>query len=250
MGVGNFFGLMPKALRSASGLHGVELDPITGGIAKLLYSGAKIQAPMSFADYRIPDNLFRHGGRQSTVRLGGFYDPLRPGLAQFSIHNYFFAKSIDGLRPGEVMAMVVTNRFLDGARDEARRYLAEKADFLGAVRLPNNAFSKNANTEVTTDIVFLRRKVPGEAFIAPQDWNDMTLRERANWVKAAGGGDLPDTDQRLGTDWEKLPSDNQARLLKARAVQNAGHDWLDVVEHTDKNGAKVPLNEYFHEHRR
>ena len=144
--------------------------------------------------------------------------------------------------------MVVTNRFLDGARDEARRYLAEKADFLGAVRLPNNAFSKNANTEVTTDIVFLRRKVPGEAFIAPQDWNDMTLRERANWVKAAGGGDLPDTDQRLGTDWEKLPSDNQARLLKARAVQNAGHDWLDVVEHTDKNGAKVPLNEYFHEH--
>ncbi|WP_051949119.1 PLxRFG domain-containing protein [Methylosinus sp. PW1] len=163
VGVGNFFGLMPADMRSASALHGVELDTITGGIAKQLYPAAKIVAPMGFQNFTIPDGYFDAVIGNPPFGSEKLYDPNRKDLSSFSIHNYFFAKSLDGLRPGGVMAMVVTNRMMDARSDEARQYLRDRADLVAAIRLPNDAFAKNAGTEVTTDIVILRKRADGEA---------------------------------------------------------------------------------------
>ncbi len=162
VGVGNFFGLMPVGMRKASALHGVELDRVTSGIATQLYPEAKI-ARMGFQEYAIPDGYFDAAIGNPPFGSEKLYDGNRKDLSGFSIHNYFFARSVDALRPGGVMAMVVTNRFLDGAKDQARQYIAQRADFLGAIRLPNNAFAKNAGTEVTTDIIFLRKPAEGES---------------------------------------------------------------------------------------
>lgn len=163
VGVGNFFGLMPPDLRNRSALHGVELDAITGGIAKHLYPAAKIAAPMGFQDYVIPDGHFDAVIGNPPFGAEKLYDGRRKDLSGFSIHNYFFAKAVDGLRPGGVLAMVVTNRMMDAAGDKARRYIADRTRLLGAIRLPNNAFLANAGTEVTTDIIFLRKLAEGEA---------------------------------------------------------------------------------------
>lgn len=161
VGVGNFFGLMPSDVRAASALHGVELDRITSGIATQLYPEAKI-ARMGYQDYIIPDGYFDIAIGNPPFGADKLYDGRRKDLSGFSIHNYFFARSIDALRPGGVMAMVVTNRFMDGASDKARQYIADRADLLGAIRLPNDAFAKNAGTQVTTDIIFLRKRLPDE----------------------------------------------------------------------------------------
>lgn len=162
VGVGNFFGLMPADVRTASALHGVELDHITSGIATQLYPEAKI-ARMGYQDYVIPDGYFDIAIGNPPFGADKLYDGRRKDLSGFNIHNYFFARSVDALRPGGVLGMVVTNRMLDSASDKARQYIADRADFLGAIRLPNNAFAKNAGTEVTTDIIFLRRRAEGEA---------------------------------------------------------------------------------------
>mgnify|MGYP002142248305 CR=1 FL=1 len=162
VGVGNFFGLMPTALRSASQLTGVELDHITGGIAKQLYPQANIAAPVGFQDFSAPDNYFELAIGNPPFGREGIYDPTRKKISGFSIHNYFFAKSIDTVKPNGVLAMVVTNRLLDSMGDKARAYIAERSEFLGAIRLPNDAFAKNAGTQVTTDIIFLRKLKEGE----------------------------------------------------------------------------------------
>lgn len=162
VGVGNFFGLMPTALRSASQLTGVELDHITGGIAKQLYPQANIAAPVGFQDFSAPDNYFDLAIGNPPFGREGIYDPTRKKISGFSIHNYFFAKSVDTVRPNGVLAMVVTNRLLDSMGDKARSYIADRTEFLGAIRLPNDAFLKNAGTQVTTDIIFLRKLKEGE----------------------------------------------------------------------------------------
>ena len=162
VGVGNFFGMMPTALRSASQLTGVELDHITGGIAKQLYPQANIQAPIGFQDFSAPDNYFDLATGNPPFGRESIYDPTRKKVSGFSIHNYFFAKSIDTVKPNGVLAMVVTNRLLDSMGDKARAYIAERSEFLGAIRLPNDAFAKNAGTQVTTDIIFLRKLKDGE----------------------------------------------------------------------------------------
>lgn len=172
VGVGNFFGLMPSALRSASQLTGVELDHITGGIAKQLYPQANIQAPVGFQDFSAPDNYFDLAIGNPPFGREGIYDANRRKISGFSIHNYFFAKSIDTVKPNGVLAMVVTNRLLDSMGDKARAYIADRAEFLGAIRLPNNAFLKNAGTEVTTDIIFLRKLKDGEQPTG-QRWMDV-----------------------------------------------------------------------------
>ncbi|MGL4297329.1 MAG: transglycosylase SLT domain-containing protein [Aestuariivirga sp.] len=172
VGAGNFFGLMPGALRSASQLTGVELDHITGGIAKQLYPQANIQAPVGFQDFSAPDNYFDVATGNPPFGAEGIYDAMRRKISGFSIHNYFFAKSIDTVKPNGVLAMVVTNRLLDSTGDKARQYIASRSEFLGAIRLPNDAFLKNAGTAVTTDIIFLRKLKDGEAPTG-QSWMDV-----------------------------------------------------------------------------
>ncbi|PTM61923.1 PLxRFG domain-containing protein [Phreatobacter oligotrophus] len=163
VGAGNFLGLAPPSVRETGRFTGVELDRITGQIAKNLYLDANIQAPMGFEALTVPEGYFDLAIGNPPFGSERVHDKLNRKIANFSIHNYFFAKSVDSLRPGGVLAMVITSRFLDGADTRARAYIAEKADLLGAIRLPNDAFLKNAGTSVTTDIVFLQRRADGVA---------------------------------------------------------------------------------------
>jgi len=169
VGAGNFLGMMPGELRSASHITGVELDRITGSIAKNLYPSANIQAPIGFEKLTVPDSYFDLAIGNPPFGSERIYDKQRPHLNKLSIHNFFFAKAIETLRPGGILAMVVTNRFLDGQSAAARNLIHGKADFIGAIRLPNDAFLKNAGTEVTTDIVILQRRERGAA-PASSDW--------------------------------------------------------------------------------
>lgn len=155
MGVGNFFGMLPENLNQSK-LYGVELDSISGRIAKLLYPDANIQIkgfektdyPNDFFDVAIgnvPFGAYKVNDRQ--------YDRYN-----FMIHDYFLAKTIDQLRPGGVAALITTKGTMDKASPEVRKYLAERADLLGAIRLPNTAFKANAGTEVSADILFFQKR--------------------------------------------------------------------------------------------
>ena len=154
MGVGNFFGMLPESMKS-SRLYGVELDSITGRIAKQLYPKADITVAgfettdrkdffdlavgnVPFGQYQVSDRAYN--------RLG------------FSIHNYFFAKALDQVRPGGVVAFVTSRYTMDAKDSAARKYIAQRADLLGAIRLPNNAFKANAGTDVVSDIIFLQKR--------------------------------------------------------------------------------------------
>ena len=154
MGVGNFFGMLPDSMQ-ASRLYGVELDSITGRIAQHLYPKANITVAgfettdrrdffdlaignVPFGNYQVNDRAYN--------RLG------------FSIHNYFFAKAIDQVRPGGVIAFVTSRYTMDAQNPEARRYIAQRAELLGAIRLPNDAFRANAGTDVVSDILFLQKR--------------------------------------------------------------------------------------------
>ncbi len=172
VGAGNFLGLAPAAVRKTARFTGAELDRVTGMIAKNLYLDANIQAPVGYQDLRVPDGYFDLAIGNPPFGSERLHDRLNPEISRFSIHNYFFAKSVNGLRPGGVLAMVVTSRFLDGADRRARSYIADRADLIGAIRLPNDAFLRNANTSVTTDIVFLQRREEG-VFAADMSWVDV-----------------------------------------------------------------------------
>jgi len=184
VGTGNFLGFMPGGVRSKSSIAGVELDHITGGIAQKLYPGANIQAPLGFQEFTMPDGYFDLAIGNPPFGNQKLYDGKRKALSKMSIHNYFFAKSMAGLKPNGVLAMVVSSRLMDGNNKMARDYLSERADLLGAVRLPNNAFLKNAGTEVTTDIIFLRKRRENEA-PAGDSWSVV------NTVQDAKGIDVP-----------------------------------------------------------
>ena len=154
-GVGNFFGLLPEAMFQSK-LYGVELDSISGRIARQLYPKADIHIAgyekvdfsndffdlaignVPFGQYKVNDSKYNHLG--------------------FSIHNYFLVKSLDKVRPGGIFAFITTRYTMDSQNTDVRRYLAERADLLGAIRLPNNAFKSNANTDVVSDILFLQKR--------------------------------------------------------------------------------------------
>jgi N12 class adenine-specific DNA methylase len=167
LGTGNFFGLLPATMRgSATSLFGVELDPITGGIATLLYPGAKVSVN-GFQDVNIPEGHFDVAIGNPPFSSTTVFDAANKKISGFSLHNYFFAKSIESLRPGGVLAMVVSNSLMDKAGDKQRRYFANQTRLLGAIRLPNDAFKQNAGTEVTTDIIFLQKVAPGQKASGP-----------------------------------------------------------------------------------
>lgn len=160
LGTGNFFGRMPASVRAATQRTGVELDAITGRIARLLYPTSNIQV-RGFHELRVVPESFDLVIGNPPFGAQSVHDPQYPDLSRFSIHNYFFAKSITALRPGGLLAMVVSNSFLDANTKTTRQWISERARFLGAIRLPQTAFAKNAGTNVTTDIVFLQRLADG-----------------------------------------------------------------------------------------
>ncbi len=164
-GVGNFMGLLPESM-SATNMYGVELDPVSGQIAKQLYQKNRI-AVQGFEETSYPDSFFDcvignvpFGAYQVSDRKYDRY--------HFMIHDYFIAKSLDLVRPGGVVAVVTSSGTMDKQNPEVRQYFANRADLLGAIRLPNNAFQRNANTSVVADILFFQKR--DRAAITEPDW--------------------------------------------------------------------------------
>lgn len=155
MGIGNFFGSMPIPMQRCR-LYGVEMDDVTGRIAKQLYQRADITIS-GFEDTKYPVNFF--DAAVGNVPFGDYkiYDPKYNKL-NFRVHDYFLAKALDQIRPGGVAAFITTKGTMDKANPNVRRYLAQRAELIGAVRLPNTAFKDNAGTEVTSDILFLKKR--------------------------------------------------------------------------------------------
>ena len=154
MGVGNFFGMLPESMAD-SRLYGVELDSITGRIAQKLYPEANIKV----AGFETTDRRDFYDLAVGNVPFGNYkVNDKAYNKLNFSIHNYFFAKAIDQVRPGGVVAFVTSRYTLDSKDSSARKHMAERADLLGAIRLPNNAFRANAGTDVVSDIIFLQKR--------------------------------------------------------------------------------------------
>ena len=154
MGVGNFFGMLPDTMQD-SRLYGVELDSITGRIAKMLYP----QADITVAGFETTDRRDFYDLAVGNVPFGQYkVNDKAYNKLGFSIHNYFFAKAIDQVRPGGVVAFVTSRYTMDSKDSTARKHMAERADLLGAIRLPNNAFRANAGTDVVSDIIFLQKR--------------------------------------------------------------------------------------------
>jgi len=164
-GVGNFFGMLPESMES-SRLYGVELDSITGRLAQQLYPKVKVSV-QGFETTNYPDNFFDVA--VGNVPFGAYrLQDKRYDKHKLLIHDYFFYKTLDQVRPGGIVAFVTSKGTLDKKDETVRRHLAEKADLLGAIRLPNTAFQKNAGTEVTTDIIFLQKR--DEPNLSVPDW--------------------------------------------------------------------------------
>jgi N12 class adenine-specific DNA methylase len=175
-GVGNFIGLMPIDMRSGGRVTAIEREPFAVKIAKQLYPKQNVQQA-DFTEFQGSDNYYDVAVGNPPFASDKQVDKSgRKHLSGLSLHNYFFAKAVDMLREGGILAQVVTSNFLDSKGDAARRYISDRAKLLGAIRLPNNAFSKNANTEVTTDLIFLQK-------LPESEWGTKATREDAKrWM--------------------------------------------------------------------
>jgi len=165
LGVGHFFGTLPETMQD-SRLYGVEKDDISGRIAKLLYPKAQIKV-RGFEETQYPDNFFDVA--VGNVPFGDYklYDA-KYAKHNFRIHDYFFAKALDKVRPGGIVAFITSKGTLDKANPAVRKYLAERAELLGAIRLPNTAFKDSAGTDVTSDIIFLQKRE--RKIVTEPDW--------------------------------------------------------------------------------
>jgi N12 class adenine-specific DNA methylase len=179
MGTGHFFGLMPEKMRENSVLTGIEIDPVTAGIARLLYPDSRVRQ-QGFEHSKLPDGSFDLV--ISNVPFGNYkvFD------AEFNrhnllIHDYFFAKALQTVRPGGMVSFITSMGTMDKQDAGLREHLYRRAEFLGAIRLPNTAFKQNANTEVTTDMIFLRRLHEGESPCG-HDWRELAEHRNVNGV--------------------------------------------------------------------
>ena len=214
-GVGNFFGCLPESM-SASRLYGVELDGITGRIAQQLYPKANIAVrgyehsvyPKDFFDLAVGNVPF---GDYKVNDLA--YDKLG-----FSIHNYFFAKALDQLRPGGVLAFVTSRFTMDSKDSTVRKYLSQRADLLGAIRLPNDAFRANAGTDVVSDIIFLQKREEPAAMGSPA--NRRFAGERRS-------NEMSELSAQAGSEGYEVRDDEP--------------DWVSTMENPDG----YPVNSYF-----
>ena len=168
MGTGNFFGYMPREIAEGSRLYGVELDNITGRIAAKLYPQARMQIK-GFEDTSFPNDKFDLV--VGNVPFGGY------GVADsdynrynFKVHDYFLAKSVDKVRPGGIVAVITSKGTMDKLNPSARKYVAERAELLGAIRLPNNAFKQTAGTEAVADILFFRKRAEKINDLSKEEW--------------------------------------------------------------------------------
>lgn len=171
-GVGNFFGLLPKELAECK-MYGVEIDSISGGIARQLYQKNTI-AIKGFEEVEMPDAFFDVA--IGNVPFGDYkLADKRYDKNKFLIHDYFFAKALDKVRPNGIIAFITSKGTLDKDNDKVRRYISQRAELIGAIRLPNNTFKKNANTIVTSDIIFLKKR--DKLVDLEDDWVELSTNE-------------------------------------------------------------------------
>ena len=230
-GIGNFMGMLPESMQAVN-MYGVELDSLTGRIAQQLYQKNHI-AVQGFEKTELPDNFF------DTI-IGnvpfGDYQVVDPNYDRhhFMIHDYFIARSIDLVRPGGVIAVVTSSGTMDKKDDSARRYFAQRADLLGAIRLPNTAFKRNANTEVVADILFFQKR-------------DRAMLEEPEWVHSVDVEVLADhtlirTDR--SEDSSSLPT---VASLGMTQGEEAGTS-VGMVNEEATNTSIAHINPYFVEH--
>lgn len=217
MGIGNFFGMLPPEMQS-SRLYGVELDSITGRIAQKLYPNAEIKV----AGFETTDRRDFYDLAVGNVPFGNYKVSDKPyDKLGFSIHNYFFAKALDQVRPGGVVAFVTSRYTMDSKNSDARRYMAQRAELLGAIRLPNDAFKKNAGTEVVSDILFLqKRDHPIDSF---EEWY-------ANQFKYQKVDGTPPGEELKKTTYSMEELGQRLGLKEATAYELVAKGHFDVVD--------------------
>lgn len=246
-GIGNFIGMLPESMANTR-IYGVELDTISAGIAQQLYQKSSIAA-QGFEEVNVPDSFF--DGVVGNVPFGDFkvldkrYDKYN-----FLIHDYFFAKSLDKLRPGGVMALVTSKGTMDKANSSVRKYIAQRADLLGAIRLPNNTFKDNAGTEVVSDILFLQKR--DRLIDIEPDWvqlrtNDDGLTMNAYFVQHPEMilGEMKMVSGRFGEEATCLPFENaDLSELLSEAVANIHGEVRDyeVEDELEEEDRSIPAN--------
>ena len=223
-GVGNFMGLLPESMSAAS-MYGVELDPVSGQIAKQLYQKNRI-AVQGFEETSYPDSFFDcvignvpFGAYQVSDRKYDRY--------HFMIHDYFIAKSLDLVRPGGVVAVVTSSGTMDKQNPEVRQYFANRADLLGAIRLPNNAFQRNANTSVVADLLFFQKR--DRAAITEPDWVQLKTTPEGYTVNSY----FADHPEMVLGDFttESTQYGKQEVTVKAKAEADLAEQLKEAVKH-------------------
>lgn len=270
-GTGNFLGLRPEKWREQSDITAIELDTVTAEIGRYLYPRATY-LNAGFQDITIPDGHFDLAIGNPPFGSQHVYDPSRPHL-DMSIHNYFLTKSVETLREGGVAAFVVSRYFMDAQDSSVRRKISEKANLLGAIRLPNTAFKENAGTEVTTDIVFFQRTdtpevnprwvQTGELQIVPdelkQRFGGLNLQDQRNWrlniySEAYGLFDYYGTGSRATVEafasvvQEKLAGQNEFEIFEeeyARPGETGFYDKLKLELNIESADQSIRLNQYY-----
>ena len=240
MGVGNFFGLMPRNIMNKSSLSGIELDGLTGRLAKQLYQKANIEIT-GFEKAAIPDNFYDL--IISNVPFGDFklHDPVY-NKYHYNIHNYFFAKAFDKVRPGGLIAFITGSGTMQSGKDSEllRNMLNNKADMLGAVRLPNTTFKENAGTEVTTDLIVLRKREDGT----------VAAKEHEQWLNKVPSGlkaQYTNGDLMVNEYYQEHPEMLIGELAEDKLYRGRlaldGKD-LDVPTELQNRISKFPKNVY------
>ncbi|WP_213594306.1 DEAD/DEAH box helicase family protein [Paenibacillus woosongensis] len=251
-GIGNFFGLVPESFQDSQ-LFGVELDSITGRIAKQLYPQATI-AISGYEETALPDSFFDLA--IGNVPFGGYgVADKRYDKHKFLIHDYFFAKTLDKVRPGGIIAFITSKGTMDKQNPAVRKYIAERAELLGAVRLPNNAFQSNAGTEVTADILFLQKR-DRMVTVTEQSVEWIGLAETAEGVPINAYfathpdmvlGTMAFDDRMYGnrqeTTCNPYPDANLSELL-GEALTNIHADWVEFEREVmpDEEDTSLPAD--------
>ena len=223
-GVGNFMGLLPESMGAAS-MYGVELDPVSGQIAKQLYQKNRI-AVQGFEETSYPDSFF--DSVIGNVPFGAYQVSDRKyDRYHFMIHDYFIAKSLDLVRPGGVVAVVTSSGTMDKQNPEVRQYFANRADLLGAIRLPNNAFQRNANTSVVADILFFQKR--DRAAITEADWVQLKTTPEGYTVNSY----FADHPEMVLGDFktESTQYGKQEVTVKAKEGADLAEQLKDAVQH-------------------
>lgn len=247
-GIGNFFGLLPGGM-AKSKLHGIEIDPLTGKIAKQLYQRAKI-AIEGFEDTKLPDNHF--DVVLGNVPFGEFkVDDSRYRSQKFLIHDYFFAKALDKVRAGGVVMFITSKGTMDKASPEVRKYIAQRAELLGAIRLPDNTFRANAGTEVTSDIIILQKRdrvvdIEPDWVYLDTDENGITMNSYFVQHPEMVLGRMVNESTRFGKLEPACKADRERPLAEQlhEAVQNISGEIPDyeIDEISDEQDNSIPAD--------